>query len=568
MIKYKISYKFPHRHFIDFELSTKTNNQKKVVFQLPAWRPGRYELANFAQNIQKWQAFDENGNTLIFRKKTKDLWEVDTDSAKEIIIKYNYYANQLDAGACYLDELQLYINPVHCCFYIPSRINEEYLLEFDIPKNYDIASAVKSIDNNIYISGFDALAENPIICSANLKKEIFNVEGVIFYIWFQGWKKPNWKKIKNDFKSFIISQINHFGSFPVKEYHFLFQITPYRSYHGVEHSNNTVILLGPDTEIDGKYYNDLLGVSSHELYHTWNIKSIRPIEMLPYDYSKENYFKTGFVAEGVTTYMGDLMLYNSNVFSWKEFLATQNKNLERHIINSGRFNLSVADSGFDSWLDGYKLGIPNRKVSIYADAALCMLMIDLTIINYSNGKNSLHDVMKELYLEYGIKKKGYSEQDFKNICLKYGNSETNDVFTNHIYNTKDYIPNLNKYLDYVGMELSVKSQSSKTAKYFGFITQYLNNKHIIKLIELDSEIDLNGVSVEDELLLIDGKKVKHPIIKSLENLKSKTKLTFKNKFKKFSLDLSLENKYFELLEFKKMNTANSKQIKMREKWLS
>ena len=93
----------------------------------------------------------------------------------------------------------------------------------------------------------------------------------------------------------------------------------------------------------------------------------------------------------------------------------------------------------------------------------------------------------------------------------------------------------------------------------------MNPKYLTKI---DSEIDLNGVSVEDELLLIDGKKVKHPIIKSLENLKSKTKLTFKNKFKKFSLDLSLENKYFELLEFKKMNTANSKQIKMREKWLS
>ena len=568
MIKYKISYKFPHRHFIDFELSTQTNNQKKVLFQLPAWRPGRYELANFAQNIQKWHAFDENGKVLNFRKKTKDLWEVDTDNAKEVIIKYNYYANQLDAGACYLDEQQIYINPVHCFFYIPSRIDEEYILEFDIPNNYEIASAVKSVNNNISISGFDALAENPIICSPNLEKEIFNVEGVVFYIWFQGWKKPNWKKIKKDFKSFIISQINHFGSFPVKEYHFLFQITPYRSYHGVEHTNNTVILLGPDSEVDGKHYNDLLGVSSHELYHTWNIKSIRPIEMFPYDYSKENYFRTGFVAEGVTTYMGDLMLFNSNVFNWKEFLSTQNKNLERHLINSGRFNLSVSESGFDSWLDGYKLGVPNRKVSIYADAALCMLMIDLSIINHSCGKNSLHAVMKELYLDYGIKKKGYSEEDFKNICLKYGNSDTNDVFKNHIYNTKDYIPTLKKYLDFAGMKLSPKSHSNKTAKHFGFITQYINNKHVIKFIELNSEVDLNAVSVEDELLLIDGEKVKHPITKSFENIKKKTKLTFKNKFKEFTLELSSEKQHFELLEFKKINATNSKQIKNQEKWLS
>ena len=152
-------------------------------------------------------------------------------------------------------------------------------------------------------------------------------------------------------------------------------------------------------------YEDLLGVCSHELYHTWNIKAIRPKEMFPYDYTKENYFRTGFVAEGVTTYMGDLMLYKSAVFNWKEFVKTQNQNLERHLMNYGRFNLSVADSGFDNWLDGYKLGAPNRKVSIYPDGALCMLMIDLEIIKNTDGKASLNSVMKELYDDYALKKR-------------------------------------------------------------------------------------------------------------------------------------------------------------------
>ena len=176
-----------------------------------------------------------------------------------------------------------------------------------------------------------------------------------------------------------------------------------------------------------KRYEDLLGVCSHELYHTWNIKSIRPKEMLPYDYTKENYFRTGFVAEGVTTYMGDLMLYNSEVFNWEEFAKTQNQNLERHLTNYGRYNLSIADSGFDNWLDGYKIGAPDRKVSIYPDGALCMLMVDLEIIKYTNGKYSLHTVMKDLYHDVALNKKGYSESDFKkhdynldelHLCLK------------------------------------------------------------------------------------------------------------------------------------------------------
>ena len=129
MIQYKISYANPHRHYVDFQLTTSTNGEGKMQFQLSAWRPGSYELANFSQNIQKWGAFDENNNPLFFKKITKDLCEVDTDGIEEITIVYNFYANQLDAGSCYLDEHQLYLNPVHCMFYIIDRMEEDYILE-------------------------------------------------------------------------------------------------------------------------------------------------------------------------------------------------------------------------------------------------------------------------------------------------------------------------------------------------------------------------------------------------------------------------------------------------------
>ena len=97
MIYYTISYSHPHQHFVDFQLSTKTLGKEKMQFQLTAWRPGRYELANFAQNIQKWDAFDQDNNRLSFKKITKDLWEVDTKGVEEITVVYNFYANQLDA---------------------------------------------------------------------------------------------------------------------------------------------------------------------------------------------------------------------------------------------------------------------------------------------------------------------------------------------------------------------------------------------------------------------------------------------------------------------------------------
>ena len=567
MINYNISYQKPHKHLIDFELITSTKNKEKIQFQLSAWRPGRYELADFAQNIINWQAYNEKDEKLSFKKITKDLWEVECKNCNEIKIIYNFYANQLDAGACFLDEYQLYINPVHCMFYITDRMNDEYRLNMNLPNDYTIASSMSQTGNVLNVKGYDLLAESPIICSNSLQHDTYCISGITFNLWFQGKCQPDWEKLKKDFTAFTKSQIHHFGGFPVDEYHYFFQITPYRSYHGVEHTKNTVLLLGPGNEIMDKRYEDLLGVCSHELYHTWNIKAIRPIEMYPYDYTKENYFRTGFVAEGVTTYMGDLMLFNSGVFNWKEFVKTQNQNLERHLMNYGRYNLSVADSGFDNWLDGYKLGAPNRKTSIYPDAALCMLMVDIEIIKNSNGKNSLHSVMKELYQEFALKSRGYSENDFENLCVKYGGTKVEEIFKNHIYGTKNYIPSLETALNLVGLELKEKKNANLTAQYFGFVAVKENEKLIIKKVEPNSETDKNEIAVEDEITEVNGKKIKNNFSDILKDCKNKVTFKIKKKFSEKEITLTIGN-YYKLLELVKMKEPSKKQLEFRKIWTS
>ena len=567
MINYIISYKHPHRHYVDFKLETNTNSVKNMRFQLAAWRPGRYELGNFSQNIRNWCAFDENGISLNFKKINKDLWEVDTKNTKKISVTYSYYSNQLDAGSCYLDEFQLYLNPVQCCFYIPGRIDEKYNLIIEKPDNYKIASSLEINNNKLISNGYEELAESPIICSSNLQKNTYKINNTKFHIWFQGECKVNWHKIIKDFSLFTQKQINHFEGFPVNEYHFLFQITPYKSYHGVEHTKNTVILLGPSDQIMNERYEDLLGVCSHELYHTWNIKSIRPKELFPYDYTKENYFRTGFVAEGVTTYMGDLTLYTSGVFSWEEFIKTQNQNLDRHLMNYGRFNLSVADSGFDSWLDGYKLGAPDRKVSIYPDAALCMLMVDLEIIINSNGKFSLHSVMKDLYHNFGLKNIGYSELDFQKICIKFGGTKVSNIFKDHIYDTKNYIPTLNSLLGQIGLELIEKKNPNLSAQYFGFITMKENNKIIIKKIEPNSAADNQGIGCNDEIVEIENKCIDDNLNNILKKCNEKVIFKIRNKFSEKIHTIKIGN-YYKLLEIKKIKKINNKQIFLQKKWLN
>jgi len=512
MSYYLFSYSHPHRHFIDIDMTVDVRGEEYLYFQLPSWRPGRYELGNFASNIQKWSAYSEKGQQLPFQKITKDKWRVETKDAKRVTITYNYYANQLDAGSTYLDEQQLYVNPVNCCMYVVDRINEECTIELEVPEDYKIACSLEKISkHSMKAFCFDSLVESPFIASNTLQYDVYEVEGISFHLWFQGHSTPPFKKIKKDFKAFTQEQIACFGGFPCSEYHFLFQITPYKSYHGVEHTNSTVILLGSEKDVFEDRYDDLLGISSHELYHTWNIKAIRPDEMFPYDYTKENYSRLGYVSEGVTTYMGDLMLYRSGVFNWEQFAKTQNENLKRHLENEGRYNMSVADSSFDTWLDGYKIGIPNRKTSIYTEGALCMLMIDSLIISHSEGKHSLHDVMRILYNDYALKSKSYNEDDFQSLCVQYGGLEVAQVFNQHIYGTEDYLPSLKIILPKIALQINFLENPSLTARLFGFLTAKIEGKTIIKKMLNGSFSDKAGMAVEDEILSVNGKLIEKSI---------------------------------------------------------
>src|SRR6476469_7455228 len=191
------------------------------------------------------------------------------------------------------------------------------------------------------------------------------------------------------------------------------QILPFKHYHGVEHNNSTVIVLGPAAQLMTEaLYKELLGVSCHELFHTWNIKQIRPAEMLPYDFTRDNYFRTCYIAEGITTYYGEYLLARAWVRTAEQYFQELNIVLRKHFDDYGRFNLSLADASVDLWLDGYKPGVPDRKVSVYHKGALVALLLDLTLRRLSHHERSLDDVMRRLWLEFGQPGIGYTEDDY------------------------------------------------------------------------------------------------------------------------------------------------------------
>lgn len=246
-----------------------------------------------------------------------------------------------------------------------------------------------------------------------------------------------------------------------------------------------------------------MGVSSHELFHAWNIKSIRPIEMFPYDYSKENYSNLGYVAEGVTSYYGDLVLYRAGVFADFDYFKTLFDRVQKHFDNFGRFQMSVAESSFDTWLDGYSgKSIPDRSVSIYTEGCLIALMCDLIIRKNSQDKNSLDNVMYDLYHNFAEKNKGYSELDYKNLLEKYAETSFDDFFKKYIWGKEDFEPELKSTLSHIGCELiSVKSRKYYEAN-FGFKVHDSNCR--VTHIYPNSEAERSGLWHGDTIISVNG----------------------------------------------------------------
>lgn len=568
MTRYIFSYSNPNNQYLTIEFQFTATTAIHEI-QLPAWRPGRYELGNFAKNVRNLKVFDSDNQQVKANKITKDCWEIHTEATQTYRIQYEYYAADLNAGSTYLTNEQLYVNPVNCCVYIKGLEELPCSVQLNIPENYQIACSLKQTSQReLHASNFDELADSPWIASNSLQHDAYISNGVTFHLWFQGEAKVDFKKIIADFSKFTQKQWEQFGSFPFDEYHFLFQIVPFAAYHGVEHLKSTVIYLGPSHTLFSSNYSELLGVSSHELYHAWNVKSIRPIEMFPYDFTKENYSKLGYLCEGVTTYMGDVMLFRSGVFDLTSYLSELNKQLQKHFDNYARFNTNVADSSFDTWLDGYVPGAPGRKLSIYTEGCLLAFALDVLILKHTSGTANLGSVMKKLYTDFHLQNRGVSEEDFWFVIRSFVGNELDYLYQDFYHGSADFEQLLAGVLSDLGLELHQSEPKSFSLARLGIKTEHGKTGAIIKSIYPNSPAEKIGLMIGDEIIGVNAIFIQKELDEWLQYFKNDSiELTFirANKLHSNLIELSSEV-FYPNYTVRALKEKNTEQIQLFTMW--
>ena len=448
------------------------------LLQLPIWRPGRYQAQHFSKNIPQVRAFNQAGEGIPLHKKGTSAWEFQGKQDQVVEVRYAYYANQADAGGSISTSKMLYLNFINCIMYVPGEEDNACEVQVDIPQDWEVCTSLISRQQGVWsASSYRELVDSPWIGSLELNKYSWKQGDCQF--WAEGIGSPNvfQGKLLEAYRKISAYQLAWMGHFPVKEYRFLHWIKEEAFYHGVEHRNSTMMVLGPP---DRDLYDDLIGLASHELFHVWNIATIRPKELFPYNYAEEVYFPTAWFVEGVTTYLGDWFLVASGVYQTEEYLASLLGNLKLHFERDGASQQSLIESSIDLWLDGYGKAIPGKRVSIYYKGAIVALGLDLLIRKKFAHRKSIREVMIQMNENFGRKELGYTLSDVYRIVEEVYEGSLTDFWRIWVEGNEPLEEPLNELFEFVGLKME-KSER-------GLLLNQLNGE-----LNLDCQNWLQGI---------------------------------------------------------------------------
>lgn len=436
LVAYQLSIMDITAHLISVELHFTPQSIEPVRLSLPAWIPGSYMVRDFAKHLHSIEAFDASG-TLSLQQLDKQSWLLQHNQ-QELRLRYKVYAFDLSVRGCYLDDQLAILNPAALCLEVKGLETSAVTLTVAAPEflDWQVATGLTRADNTqllqcglYHADNYQQLIDTPLMLG-KLDLAEFDVCGVPHYLALVGHEQLDLERFKTDLQRICLQQQQLFGGLPtdLNQYWFLCWVTD-AGYGGLEHHNSTLLMLThqdlpnaqrPD-ESTAEYQN-LLGLCSHEYFHTWWVKRAKPSLFLPYQLASEQYTSQLWLYEGFTSYYDDLALVRCGLLTQEQYFTALEKTINRVQLSPSEQVQSVADSSFNAWTKYYKQdeNAVNSVVSYYTKGSLIALCLDALL--RSNGK-SLDALMLLAWRTYGEPGAGSTEQQFIQLCSDYAGKE-------------------------------------------------------------------------------------------------------------------------------------------------
>jgi predicted metalloprotease with PDZ domain len=482
-------------------------------FKMPVWMPGLYRIMDYAKDVVNFKAVDGAGRPLPWAKTTKNTWHVKTANAPRIVVSYDVYSFTVFVGNNYLDDQRGYIVGPGLYMHAAGMIHHPVTVAFKPYKGWtSVANGLDPVPGQPFTFSapdFDLLYDCPTTLG-NQEHYQFDVKGIPHYVVVEDVPKSvDRNQIVADLKKIVMSATGMMGDIPYKHYTFL---AMGKGAGGVEHLTSAAMLFNGDSLTSPDGYRRWLSFVSHEFFHTFNVKRIRPIALGPFDYDRENYTTMLWVSEGFTSYYMDLLIERAGLLTRDQYFDTLTRNISAYENSPGHLFESAAESSIDTWQRGENAA--NTTISYYNKGTAIGAMMDFKIRSETKNQKSLDDVMRTLYKEYSKEKgRGFTDQEFRDVCERVAGVPLAEIFDDYVNSVKDV--DYSKYFALAGLKIDTELRAvSVGPAYLGASTGNLGggrgggatasaNSHVISRIDYDSPAEHAGLSAQDEILAID-----------------------------------------------------------------
>jgi predicted metalloprotease with PDZ domain len=504
-IEYTVHLRQPQTQTVDIQMRIRKVAGETLYVALPVWRPGRYDVLNLASGIRNLRAAAASGESLSVAKIDKTTWQIATAGHADVIVTYGVYANSLSNRTRHVDDTHAFLSGAAVFLYVPERRMDSTLVHVDAPAGWKVATGLEPVDGNPrvrYAEDYDVLVDSPFEIGEH-RVTPFEIDGKSHEIVIWGDAVPDHARLVDDFSRIVRSCVAIFGNIPYSRYVFLVHVSP-DGRGGTEHLNSTIMQTSLRSFQTESGYRNFLGLVSHEIFHTWNVKQFRPSGIRFYDYTKENYTDLLWVAEGATSYYDDLILVRSGIESPDWYLTLLGNAITAQRKRPGSRVQSLVESSFDAWIR-FNHPTPddvNSTVSFYETGALASLLLDMELRQRTSNRISLDNVMREMYLRFPRTGPGYTLDDLRLVFDRLSATSFQDFFNRYIGGTETFP--FERLLRTVGIEVRELSNSKA---YAGINLSDRGGTLEVVSVPSDGPAYGAGVNAGDQIVAVDGRQL-------------------------------------------------------------
>ncbi len=505
-ITYTLSFNDRTEHYINVDLDIDGLRQKTFIeLQMAVWTPGSYLIREYARNVQDL-AVTSGRAALPVSKIDKHTWRVELNGQRRITVSYKVYAYEVSVRTSYVDGDMAMLNGASIFIYPVGLENQENLVVINMPRGWQQAtSSMTHVGGRSPVfraANFDQLVDSPIMLGRHQVID-FEVGGIGHRYAISGEGNFDRQKLVADTQLIIESIHDIYGSVPYADYTIFLQLRG-DARGGLEHLNSTHIIYRRG-HFEAENYQSYLSLLAHEVFHTYNVKRIRPQPLGPFDYGQENYTTLLWVAEGLTSYYDKVLLRRTNLLSPDEFIEAMADRIHGLEARPGRLHQSLQEASFDAWIKYYRRNAnsPNSTISYYSKGSLVGMLLDLAIRSSSAGQKSLDDVFKILWQGFNDTGNGYTDEEFRAICESVAGRPL-DAEYRYITSTDeiDWTPIFEPFG--LRVQRSHADPADSAAAWFGLQAGSASGSPVIHYIASGSPAAAGGLSVDDELLAVDN----------------------------------------------------------------